>query len=624
MWHSVELCKKLILVFASCVMAASCGNTYSDLPFVESDKVSFTASMKAVSRATETDFEETDEIAVYAVKEDENGKTELKSSGNYADNIRYTYTGGKFISEKGIVRPAEFGVRYFAIYPYSSVTGVPTFKFSVKTDQGMSGHYTLSDLCTAVSDVTSAKDVDLVFSHRLSHVIVNLEGESLGTEHVTVRLTDVNVGCDVNLNNNTFIEYDSKETVCLTDNGTNSYKAIIVPQTIEKGSPFLTVTLNGKEYMLKADADLRFASGKQQTFNLVIENGEIVTYTSSILPWGESEDTNQEKAVNVYIAGMFDGLHAGYVPCMWSDTKMHTLGINGYDEGEVYGCVYSMAASGNDLYVAGHQVPPPGSEPEHYRENATIWKNGAILYDGSDFDLATTCDILVFNNDLYAVGLGNNSAPYIRKNNEISWLPKRLENKNNWAQSVAESNGNIYVMGRNVTAHNNYFGTNQTFFWKNQKLMDYVIDGDGLCMSVQDDNIYCLVEKTDGLLYLWKNGSMTATGLSYSHHGIVGPNFKQLFIDGEDVYIIGHQDDIAKIWKNGEVSMLTDENNDISMSGIYVHNKDVYVIGYKIMYSARPQYSIVKLWKNGEEITLDNGGWITYACGIVVTDNENY
>ena len=351
---------------------------------------------------------------------------------------------------------------------------------------------------------------------------------------------------------------------------------------------------------------------------------QLCPYTSSILPWGESEETKQEKAVNVYIAGMFDGLHAGYVPCMWSDTKMHTLGINGYDEGEVYGCVYSMAASGNDLYVAGHQVPPPGSEPEHYRENATIWKNGAILYDGSVFDLATTCDILVFNNDLYAVGLGNNSAPYIRKNNEISWLPKRLEDKNNWAQSVAESNGNIYVMGRNVTAHNNYFGTNQTFFWKNQKLMDYVIDGDGLCMSVQDDNIYCLVEKTDGLLYLWKNGSMTATGLSYSPHGIVGPNFKQLFIDGEDIYIIGHQDGIAKIWKNGEVSMLTDENNDISMSGIYVHNKDVYVIGYKIMYSARPQYSIVKLWKNGEEITLDNGGWITYACGIVVTDNENY
>lgn len=624
MGRSIMLCKKLILAFASCIIAASCSNTENDSPFMKNDNVSFTPSMKAVTRATETEFEEKDEIVVYAVKEDENGNTELKPSGNYADYIRYTYTGGRFINEKGIVRPTEFGVRYFAIYPYPAVTSVPTFKFSVKTNQGASGQYTLSDLCTAVSDVTSAKDVDLVFSHRLSHVVVNLEGEDLGTGYATVRLNDVNTGCDVNLNNNTFVAYDSKKTVYFTDNGTNSYKVIIVPQTIEKGSPFLTVALNGKDYTLKAATDLRFASGKQQTFNLVIDKDEIVTYTSSILPWGESEETKQERDVNVYIAGMYDGLHVGYVPCMWSDTRMHTLGVTGYDEGEVYGCVYSMAVSGNDFYVAGHQTPPLGSEPEHYRENATIWKNGAILYEGSDFDLATTWDILVFNNDLYAVGLGNNSAPYIRINDEISWLPKRLEDKNNWAQSVAASNGNIYVMGRNVTAQNNYFGTNQTFFWKNQKLMDYVIDGDGLCMSVQDDNIYCLVEKPDGLLYLWKNGQMTATGLSYSPHGIVGPNFKQMFIDGEDVYIIGHQDGIAKIWKNGEVSLLTDENNDFSMSGIYVHNKDVYVIGYKIMYSARPQYSIVKLWKNGEEITLDNGGWITYACGIVVTDKENY
>ena len=287
MWHSVKLPKKLMLVFASCVMAASCGNTYSDLPFVESDNVSFTASMKAVSRATETDFEETDEIAVYAVKEDENGNTKLKPSGNYADNIRYTYTGGKFISEKGIVRPAEFGVRYFAIYPYSSVTGVPTFKFSVKTDQGMSGHYTLSDLCTAVSDVTSAKDVDLVFSHRLSHVIVNLEGNVLGTGQPIVSLTNVNTMCDVNFSANSYVASGSKNVIRCTDNGTNSYKAIIVPQTIKMGEPFLSVVLNGKEHVLKAATDIVFASGKQRMFNLTVDNDEIVSYTSNILPWDE-------------------------------------------------------------------------------------------------------------------------------------------------------------------------------------------------------------------------------------------------------------------------------------------------------------------------------------------------
>lgn len=313
-----------MLAFVSCAIAVSCGDMDKASPFVENEAVSFTASMKAVARATETEFEEKDEIVVYAVQEDENGNTELKSSGNYADYVRYTYTNGWFVNEKGVVRPTEFGVRYFAIYPYSAVTSVPTFKFSVKTNQGASGQYTLSDLCTAVSDVTSAKDVDLVFSHRLSHVVVNLEGEALGTGNVTVRLNDVNTGCDVNLNNNTFIAYDSKETVYFTDNGTNSYKAIIVPQTIEKGSPFLTVMLNNKEYVLEAASDIVFASGKQQIFNLVIAKDEIVTYTGNILPWGTTEEVEEQK-VGIYsledLVAFRDARNAGEDVSKWKDEE---------------------------------------------------------------------------------------------------------------------------------------------------------------------------------------------------------------------------------------------------------------------------------------------------------------
>lgn len=286
--------KKMMLAMASGVIAVSCSNTDEKVyPVEDVESVSFTAAMKTLSRATETEFEENDKISVYAVQENESGNTVLQSSGNYADNVHYTYVNGKFTNEKGIVRPTEFGVRYFAIYPSVAVTGVPSFKFSVKTNQNVAGQYTLSDLCTTVSDVTSAKEVDLIFSHRLSHVIVNLEGEALGTANATVRLNDVNTGCEVNLNNNTFVGYESRGTIYCADNGTNSYKAIIVPQTIEEGSPFLTVTLNDKEYVLKAASDLLFASGKQQVFNLVIKNDEIVSYTGSILPWGETERIEQ-------------------------------------------------------------------------------------------------------------------------------------------------------------------------------------------------------------------------------------------------------------------------------------------------------------------------------------------
>ena len=280
--------KKMMLALASCVIVASCSNTDESIsPAEDKGCVSFTASMKSLSRATETEFEEGDQIAVYAMQEDANGSTTLKPSGNYADDVTYTYTAGKFTNAKGIACPANFGVRYFAIYPNTAGAEVPVSKFQVKTNQHEAGQYTLSDLCTAVSDITKDKEVDLVFNHRLSHVIINLEGNVLGTGQPIVSLTNVNTMCDVNFSANSYVASGSKNVIRCTDNGTNSYKAIIVPQTIKMGEAFLSVSLNGKEHVLKAATDIVFASGKQRMFNLTIDNDEIVSYTSNILPWDE-------------------------------------------------------------------------------------------------------------------------------------------------------------------------------------------------------------------------------------------------------------------------------------------------------------------------------------------------
>ena len=280
--------RKLMLALASCAIVASCSNSSEEVkPAEKQESVSFTASMKSLSRATETAFEEGDRIAVYAMQEDANGSTTLKPSGNYADNVTYTYTAGKFTNAKGIACPASFGVRYFAIYPNTAGAEVPVSKFQVKTNQHEAGQYTLSDLCTAVSDITKDKEVDLVFSHRLSHVIINLEGNVLGTGQPNVSLTNVNTMCDVNFSANSYVASGSKNMIRCADNGTNSYKAIIVPQTIKMGEAFLSVVLNGKEHVLKAATDIVFASGKQRMFNLTVDNDEIVSYTSNILPWDE-------------------------------------------------------------------------------------------------------------------------------------------------------------------------------------------------------------------------------------------------------------------------------------------------------------------------------------------------
>ena len=328
--------RKLMLAMASAALVASCSSNVEEVrPDQKQESVSFTASMKTLSRATETSFEENDQIIVYAVKDEGNG-TELKASGNYANYVKYTYRGNKFVNDQGIVRPTEFGVRYFAMYP-NTISSVPTFRFNVKTAQGASGQYTMSDLCTAVSDVTTAKEVNLIFSHRLSHVVVNLQGEALGTGTATVKLNNVNTGCNVDLNANTFTAYESRNTVYCADNGTNSYKAIIVPQTIEAGSPFLTVTLNGKEHTLKATSDINLTSGKQQVFNLTINKDEIVSFTGNILPWGQEDERIESvipdeirKKMEPYIP-IYDGVNPPNVEGCYLLDPMVAVYMEDYD-----------------------------------------------------------------------------------------------------------------------------------------------------------------------------------------------------------------------------------------------------------------------------------------------------
>ena len=382
--------RKLMLALASCVLVTAC-NENEEIPVVQQENVSFTASMKTLSRATETGFEEKDQIVVYAVKDEGEG-TVLKSSGNYANYVKYTYTGNKFVNEtSGIVCPTEFDVRYFAIYPANSVTSVPNFKFSVKTGQLHSGQYTMSDLCTAVSDATMDKEVDLVFSHRLSHVVVNLEGDALGTGYTTVKLNNVNTGCDVDLNANTFTAYESRATVTCAENGTNSYKAIIVPQTIEAGSAFLTVTLNGKEYVLKATSDIRLTSGKQQVFNLVIEKDEIVSFTGNILPWGEEDERIEQvipedirQKMEPYIP-IYDGVNPPNVEGCYLLSPMVATYMEDYD-----GDLSELQWLGEYIHLSNQNASTNTIDMEELTEDFesySVGEGAIIVGEGNNFSI---------------------------------------------------------------------------------------------------------------------------------------------------------------------------------------------------------------------------------------------
>lgn len=99
-------------------------------------------------------------------------------TSNHADNVKYSYSGGSFKGASTVIKQITFQrlMFYKAIYPYTS-SARNEFTFSVKTNQSYGDYYTLSDLMTADTEATTEVTPHLVFSHKLSNIIINLKYE---------------------------------------------------------------------------------------------------------------------------------------------------------------------------------------------------------------------------------------------------------------------------------------------------------------------------------------------------------------------------------------------------------------------------------------------------------------
>ena len=127
----------------------------------------------AVTRATDTSFENSDKIGVYVTAIDET----LQIGGNEVNNELFTYNGSSWTSSRKVYwNNGSHDV--YAYYPYSqTVNDISDYSFAVQADQSTATGYTQSDfLWAGKKGVTaSASPVTMTFAHKLSNVVVKLE-----------------------------------------------------------------------------------------------------------------------------------------------------------------------------------------------------------------------------------------------------------------------------------------------------------------------------------------------------------------------------------------------------------------------------------------------------------------
>lgn len=248
----------------------SCSNELEE-SIQQDNYVSFTPSfVDQGSRATDTYFEEGDQIGIFAVLDKGEGKLPGLSGSVYASNVPYKYTANFRFEpmSSGIALPDnKKGLFYYAIYPYSSNLG-DNFLFNVRKDQ-TGNNLTLSDLTVAVTAPSTSKQVKLPFSHVLSKIYMSIGPKYNRSDLIGVEL--LNIGYKASIDMTTFNilthnQDDERASIKMHKLANDCFEAIVPPQIIKEDSQLCKLIYQNESVVLTAGFNIKIESGHAYTF----------------------------------------------------------------------------------------------------------------------------------------------------------------------------------------------------------------------------------------------------------------------------------------------------------------------------------------------------------------------
>ena len=266
---------KKIVYFAGLALLtlAACNKT----PKTEPQPVDFSQySVRlepVITRATETNFEQGDEI----------GLSIVRATGDYATNVKLAYDGTAFAGDLNWYEDGTEAATLRAYYPFVSTDALPV-SFSVQADQ--SKGTASSDFISAVKEnvLPSANAVSVVFKHQLSRIVVTVKNNS-GKEIESVKFQEFVTQAHIDEALTAKVVDGAKwQTITAFDKGDGTYYAIVPAQTVK---PVILVTYGGKEVSQQL-AEVSMEPGKQYTVSVVVNKEDIkVVLAGEIENWGE-------------------------------------------------------------------------------------------------------------------------------------------------------------------------------------------------------------------------------------------------------------------------------------------------------------------------------------------------
>lgn len=267
--------KKIFILAVGAMMMAACSNDETNAPTYVADEgeIQLQFLHPGATRATDTQFENTDQIGVYVTAAD----AQLQIGGNEVNNELFTYNGTSWTSARKVYwNDGTHNV--YAYYPYTtSVNDIQDYSFTVQADQSTAEGYTRSDfLWAGRQDVAaSASPVSMQFAHKLTSVVVKLEkgdnysGDIPATTEVYIHSTVTKAVIDLSTGDAAKDDYAGTGSVKCRQVSASEYRAIVVPQNITTRRPLVEVISQGVSYLMEGKISLK--PGYRHTITVTLD-----------------------------------------------------------------------------------------------------------------------------------------------------------------------------------------------------------------------------------------------------------------------------------------------------------------------------------------------------------------
>lgn len=272
------------LGLATTLLATSCTKEEN---FNQTQGIVFSSSIS--SRATDTSFEENDEIGI------------SMTPGNITNVLYSTENGTDFTSDNpitydmaGIAEKVDFT----AVYPYKegSISN-SVYNFTLSTDPETP--LTKNDVMLASSPeiLKDTKNVSLNFKHKLVKVVVQLsDANGNAITGAQLKINNQQLDGSLNLSDATVTStdlYDDEMPFAANASISGQYQTIVMPSDPVQGR-YIGITHNGNTYTLPVD-NQDFVSGKKLSFTATlnvdgtVEQGTPITVVPSVSDWDEEK-----------------------------------------------------------------------------------------------------------------------------------------------------------------------------------------------------------------------------------------------------------------------------------------------------------------------------------------------